>query len=201
MAFASLGDGDMAAELFSMLNPITHSTTRAGVHRYKVEPYVMAADVYSEFPHVGRGGWTWYTGSAGWMYQAAVGSILGFRLRGQTLSIDPCIPRAWPGFRIDFRYGSARYAIVVDNPDPVSRGVVSVELDGVSIPGPGATITLADDGRSHSVRIVLGIEGRTGTPMELQAAPASEDDQEPPAASTVRSSTRAEATRPSGRAR
>ncbi|MEX2547052.1 MAG: glucoamylase family protein, partial [Chloroflexota bacterium] len=98
LAFAALGDGDKAAELFSMLNPINHASTRAGVQRYKVEPYVMAADVYSEPPHVGRGGWTWYTGAAGWMYQAGVEWILGFRLRGTTLLLDPCIPRAWPGY-------------------------------------------------------------------------------------------------------
>ena len=107
LAFAALGDGDKAGELFSILNPINHASTRAGVHRYKVEPYVMAADVYTEPPHVGRGGWTWYTGSAGWMYQAGVEWILGFRLRGTTLLIDPCIPRAWPGYEIDFRYHSA----------------------------------------------------------------------------------------------
>jgi cyclic beta-1,2-glucan synthetase len=85
IAFAALGDGDRAGELFSLLNPINHASTRAGVLRYKVEPYVMAADVYGEPPHAGRGGWTWYTGSAGWMYQAGIESILGFRLRGTTL--------------------------------------------------------------------------------------------------------------------
>ena len=85
LAFAALGDGDKAGELFSILNPINHASTRAGVHRYKVEPYVVAADVYAEPPHVGRGGWTWYTGSAGWMYRAGVEWILGFRLRGTTL--------------------------------------------------------------------------------------------------------------------
>jgi cyclic beta-1,2-glucan synthetase len=88
-AFAASGDGDKAGELFSILNPINHASTRAGVHRYKVEPYVMAADVYAEPPHVGRGGWTWYTGSAGWMYQAGVESILGFRVRGTTLLLIP----------------------------------------------------------------------------------------------------------------
>ena len=90
----------------------------------------MAADVYAEPPHVGRGGWTWYTGSAGWMYQAGVEWILGFRLRGTTLVLDPCIPRAWPGFEINFRYHSSRYEIVVENPQGVSRGVASTELDG-----------------------------------------------------------------------
>ncbi len=156
LAYATLGDGDKAGELFSILNPINHASTRAGVHRYKVEPYVMAADVYTEPPHVGRGGWTWYTGSAGWMYQAGIEWILGFRLRGTTLLIDPCIPRAWPGYEIDFRYRSARYEIVVENPQGVSRGVASSELDGQALTGGGAAIPLADDGATHRVRVVLG---------------------------------------------
>jgi hypothetical protein len=123
------------------------------------------------------------------MYQAALGSILGFRLLGQTLSIDPCIPRSWPGFRIDFRHGSTRYAIAVENPDPVGRGVVSVELDGVALPGPGAAITLADDGGSHTLRVVLGGDGRPDPPIERPAGHAPDDDREAPAASLARSAT------------
>ncbi len=156
LALASLGDGDKAGELFSIINPINHASTRAGVHRYKVEPYVLAADVYAEPPHVGRGGWTWYTGSAGWMYQAGLEWILGFRLRGTTLLFDPCIPRAWPGYQIDFRYHSATYQIAVENPQGVSRGVVSVELDGQARAAGSAAIGLADDGVTHRVRVVLG---------------------------------------------
>jgi cyclic beta-1,2-glucan synthetase len=156
VAFAALGDGDKAGELFSILNPINHASTRAGVQRYKVEPYVMAADVYSEPPHVGRGGWTWYTGSSSWMYQAGMEGILGFRLRGTTLHLDPCVPRAWPGYEIDFRYHSARYEISVENPRGVSRGVTSSELDGKLLPGGSAAIPLVDDGATHSVRVVLG---------------------------------------------
>jgi cyclic beta-1,2-glucan synthetase len=156
LAFAALGDGDKAGELFSTLNPINHASTRAGVQRYKVEPYVMAADVYSEPPHVGRGGWTWYTGSAGWMYQAGIEWILGFRLRGTTLLLDPCIPRAWPGYEIDFRYRSARYEIVVENPNGVSRGLAWAELDGQALTGGSPAIPLVDDGATHRVRIELG---------------------------------------------
>ena len=156
IAFAALGNGDKAGELFSILNPINHASTRAGVQRYKVEPYVMAADVYAEPPHVGRGGWTWYTASAGWMYQAGLEWILGFRLRGTTLLIDPCIPRAWPRYEISFHYHSATYEIVVDNPQGISRGVGSAELDGQALPNGGATIPLADDGATHQVRVVLG---------------------------------------------
>jgi cyclic beta-1,2-glucan synthetase len=125
------------------------------VQRYKVEPYVVAADVYGEPPHVGRGGWTWYTGSAGWMYRAGLESRLGFRLRGARLEIDPCIPRAWPGFEIAFRYRSARYAITVQNPRGVSRGVSSVEVDGIAVAGD-VGITLVDDATTHRVRVVLG---------------------------------------------
>ena len=89
-------DGNKAGELFSILNPVNHTSTTAGLYRYKVEPYVMAGDVYAEPPHTGRGGWTWYTGAAGWMYQAGVERILGFQLRGTELLLDPCIPASWP---------------------------------------------------------------------------------------------------------
>ncbi len=116
MAFAALGEGDKAVSLFSLLNPINHARTRADVHRYKVEPYVVAADIYATAPHVGRGGWTWYTGSAGWMQRAGVESILGLRRQGAFLHLDPCIPRAWPRFEITVRHRSARYEIVVENP-------------------------------------------------------------------------------------
>ena len=155
IAFASLGDGDRAAELFALLNPINHARTPAGVERYKVEPYVIAADVYAEPPHAGRGGWTWYTGSAGWMYRAGLESILGFRLRGGRLVIDPCIPRAWEGFSIAFRHRRTRYDIRVENPHSVSRGVVAVEVDGVFLGGQPA-VALVDDGGGHRIRVVLG---------------------------------------------
>ena len=165
IAFAELGDGDKAADLFSILNPINHASTRAGIHRYKVEPYVAVADVYAEPPHVGRGGWTWYTGSAGWMYRAGVEWILGFRLRGSTLQLDPCIPRDWSGFEVSFRYHSSRYEIEVRNPSGVMRGVREVQVDGEDLPaagigqgpeGSGAVIPLVDDGRTRAVQVVLG---------------------------------------------
>ncbi len=155
LAFAALGDGDKAAELFRMLNPIIRTTSRANVQRYKVEPYVVAGDVYTEPPHVGRGGWTWYTGAAGWLYRAGMEWMLGFRVRGAALCIDPCIPRTWPGYAIRFRYHSARYDIVVDNPRGVSRGVALAELDGKPL-AAGANIPLVDDGAAHQIRIVLG---------------------------------------------
>ncbi|HKP27965.1 MAG TPA: glycosyl hydrolase family 65 protein, partial [Gemmatimonadales bacterium] len=155
IAFALLGDGDKAAELFAMLNPISHSATPTDVHRYQVEPYVVAADVYSEPPHIGRGGWTWYTGSAGWLYRAGLEWLLGFRLRGTRLVLDPCIPRHWPGFRIEFRFRSARYEIMVENPRGAGRGVSTLELDAVPLVDPRG-IPLADDNQTHRVRVVLG---------------------------------------------
>jgi cyclic beta-1,2-glucan synthetase len=160
---AELGEGAKAHELFALLNPIDRATTRAGVRRYKVEPYVVAADVYASPEHVGRGGWTWYTGSAGWLYRAGVEWILGLRVRGSLLVIDPCVPRAWRGFEMQLRHRSSRYAIVVENPDGAMRGVESVDLDGVSlspIVDGGATaraeVPLVDDGAEHRLRIRLG---------------------------------------------
>jgi cyclic beta-1,2-glucan synthetase len=156
MAFAALGEGDKAAGLFSLLNPINHTRTRADVHRYKVEPYVVAADVYATPPHVGRGGWTWYTGSAGWMQRAGVESILGMRVHGASLNLDPCIPNAWPGFEMTLRYGSARYQIRVENPDGVGRGIASAQLDETVIAERPLCLLLADDGATHHLRVRLG---------------------------------------------
>jgi cyclic beta-1,2-glucan synthetase len=156
MAFAALGDGDKANELFSILNPINRASTRAGVHRYKVEPYVAAADVYAEYPHVGRGGWTWYTGSSGWMYRAGLEWLLGFRLRGAVLHLDPCIPRAWRGYEITFRYHASRYEITVENPNGATRGISSIEVDGVPRTVTGGSVPLTSDGAVHRVRVVLG---------------------------------------------
>ena len=156
IAYAMLGDGDKATELFSMLNPINHAGTSEGVERYKVEPYVVCADIYSLAPHVGRGGWTWYTGSAGWMYRAGIEWILGFRLQGSSLLVDPCIPKTWPGFGLNFRYRSSRYDITIENPDRINRGVIRAELDGVLLRGSQWRIPLVDDGATHRVRVVLG---------------------------------------------
>ena len=156
IAFAALGDGDKSAELFSLLNPINHTSTRADVQRYKVEPYVVAADVYSVAPHVGRGGWTWYTGSAGWLYRAGLEAILGFRVQGAVLSLAPCIPKAWPRFEIVFKYRSARYEIAVENPNGVNRGVAHAELDGTTLTDGATRVPLADDGQVHTVRVILG---------------------------------------------
>jgi cyclic beta-1,2-glucan synthetase len=154
MALARLGSGDDAAEFFHMLNPINHGRTPADVARYKTEPYVMAGDVYAQAPHAGRGGWSWFTGSAGWMYQAGIGSILGLRRRGATFVIDPCIPSSWPQYRVDWRFLDTRYEIMVCNPTHRCRGVASSTLDGV--PVDAAAIPLLNDGKTHTVQVVLG---------------------------------------------
>jgi cyclic beta-1,2-glucan synthetase len=138
-----------------MLNPINHTRSRADVQRYKVEPYVVAGDVYSEPPHVARGGWTWYSGSAAWLYRVGVEAILGFRLQGMALTIDPCVPRNWPNFSIAFRYHSATYKISVENPSSVTRGIALTRVDGQMIPGK-ATIGLVDDGSVHEILVVMG---------------------------------------------
>jgi cyclic beta-1,2-glucan synthetase len=157
MAFAMQGDGDKAGELLSMLNPIHHAGDAAGVHRYRVEPYVVCADVYSVPPHVGRGGWTWYTGSAGWMYRVALEWLLGLRVQGENLAIDPCIPRSWPGFEIVYRHRSARYQITVENPLGVCRGILATKLDGEILTGSKRLlIPLLDDGAVHTVQVILG---------------------------------------------
>ena len=156
IAFAQLGDGDKAGELFAMLNPITHALTHEDALRYKVEPYVVAADVYSEAPHVGRGGWTWYTGSAAWMYRAGLEWILGCRMRGADLLLDPCVPRTWTEFHVSLRYRRTRYEIAFENPLGVNKGLVTLQLDGAELaPRPGM-VPLVDDGVTHRVRAVLG---------------------------------------------
>ena len=156
MAFAGLGQGDEAAQLFSLLNPITHARSRAGVLRYKVEPYVVAADVYANPRHVGRGGWTWYTGAAGWMQRAGIESILGLRLRGDVLSLDPCIPKAWPSFEMVIRHRSTRYEILVDNSAGAGRDIAFAQLDDTVILARPLRVPLVDDGRTHQLRVQLG---------------------------------------------
>ena len=157
LAFAMLGDGDKAGELLSMLNPIRHSDSPTGIHRYKVEPYVACADVYSVPPHAGRGGWTWYSGSAGWMYRATLEWLLGFRVQGENLAIDPCIPHDWPSFEIAFRYRSSRYEITVENPLGVCRGILATRVDGEMLTGnKKLLVPLVDDGATHVVHVVLG---------------------------------------------
>jgi cyclic beta-1,2-glucan synthetase len=159
MAVARLGNGDEAVELFHLLNPINHTRSAADVERYKTEPYVMAGDVYAHPAHAGRGGWTWYTGSAGWMYRAGLESILGLKRHGLTFELDPCIPAAWPEYSITWRYGNTGYEILVANPDHRCRGIAQAELDGEAV--DPAVIPLVDDGATHRVHVVLGEQVRS----------------------------------------
>jgi cyclic beta-1,2-glucan synthetase len=154
MALARLGLGDEAMELFHMVNPINHMRSPEGVEQYRTEPYAVAADVYAHPMHLGRGGWTWYTGSAGWMYQAAVERLVGLRRAGATFSIAPCVPAMWREFSIDWRVGATTYHIAVQNPDHRSSGVRDAALDGSAI-DPDA-IPLLDDGQRHEILVELG---------------------------------------------
>ena len=154
LATVGLGDGDRAFHLLDLLNPFTHARTTEEAERYKVEPYVVAADVYTAPGHVGRGGWTWYTGSASWSYRAALEGILGFIKRGDRLTINPCFPSSWDEVTIDYRFGGSTYAITIVNPDGVSTGTRVVEVDGAEC--PGGEIDLRDDGAEHVVRVTMG---------------------------------------------
>ena len=154
MAIAAQGNGDESAELFHMLNPINHSRTPADVARYRTEPYVLDGDVYARPPHDGRGGWSWYTGSAGWLYRAGLESILGLRRRGDHFYVDPCVPISWDKFSITWRVGATTYEIVVENPDRVWTGVVSAELDGQSV--DVKAIPIVEDGGTHHARVTMG---------------------------------------------
>jgi len=154
LAMALQGHGDRALELWNLLNPVRHTKTPAEVEHYKVEPYVVCADIYAAPPHTGRGGWTWYTGSAGWLYRVALEAILGIHPVGNTLRIDPCVPRGWPGFEVTYRHETASYRIRVANPAGVERGVRSVTVDGQ--PVSGGTVLLLNDSSEHDVRVELG---------------------------------------------
>jgi len=146
-AWTLLGEGGRAGELLRLINPVRHAAEHSA--RYMVEPYVVAADVYTAEGHMGRGGWTWYTGSAGWLYRLGVEQLLGLRRAGATLTVEPCLPPEWPGYTASYRYGATRYAIRVE------RGAAAaLTLDGA--PLPDGRIPLLDDGAPHEVRVTLG---------------------------------------------
>ena len=156
-AFAELGQGERAEALFRLLNPIYHSDTPEKAARYGVEPYVIAADVYSAASRAGRGGWTWYTGSSGWMYRVGLEALLGLRRAGQTLQVAPCIPKTWARYQVTYRVGETTFQIHVENPAGVNRGVKRIELDGVIL--RGNEIPLLSDGGQHQVNVLLGAVG------------------------------------------
>jgi cyclic beta-1,2-glucan synthetase len=179
IALAQSGQGDEAMELFHMVNPINHMRTPEALEQYRVEPYAVAADVYAHPMHLGRGGWTWYTGSAGWMYRAAIEWMIGLRRNGETFGISPCIPAMWPMFSITWTVAGTRYDITVTNPEHRCRGVRSAELDGSPI-DPTA-IPVLDDGQRHVVTIQLGDpSGRGGQDSSKSAVYADKAHMKPP---------------------
>jgi cyclic beta-1,2-glucan synthetase len=157
IAYALLGDGDTAFDVFGMLNPVSRASTRTGIHAYRVEPYVVAADVYSCSPHVRLGGWTWYTGAAGWLYRAGLEWILGVRIRADRLELKPCVPREWRSFSARFHFGRAVWTIDFDNPDGVMSGVARVVVDGEEQPVGTQSLELRDEPGTHAVQVVLGM--------------------------------------------
>ncbi len=154
MAYAKMGMGEKAWEHYNMLNPINHGKTAMEVARYKVEPYVMAADVYAVSPHTGRGGWTWYTGASGWMYRVGLQYILGLNVEGGKLVMNPCIPKAWTEYSITYVHSDTTYNISVKNPSKVSTGVARVLLDGKEI--QDKAVELLTDGKEHNVEVLMG---------------------------------------------
>ncbi len=156
------GDGEGAYRLFEMLSPLSHTQSPEETARYMVEPYAIVADIYSHPQHTGRGGWTWYTGSASWFYRLGVEYILGFKLHGDHCTIEPRIPSDWPGYSMTYRHGKSSYHISVENPHGGTRCVQAVELDGSAL--PHHKVPLLDDGRKHEVRVVMCADegGRKG---------------------------------------
>lgn len=153
-AFALLGDGDMAHKIFHMINPINHTRTTLECSIYKTEPYAVVADIYAANQHMGRGGWSWYTGAAGWLYKAGIEYILGINIRGRNLVINPCIPEHWEGYKVIYNHSGTIYNITVSNPQNICRGVISITLDGKAI--VGNAIELVDDKNTHQVNVLMG---------------------------------------------
>ena len=156
LAQAKLGDGDAAHRLFAMVNPINHALTPEDADRYKVEPYVVAADVYSTAPHAGRGGWTWYTGSAGWMYRAGIEGLVGLTRAGDILHLRPCIPKDWPELTATVRLGDARYMITIRNPDGIGNGISTAVLDGIGLTPSAHGLAIPIETGSHQLTLVIG---------------------------------------------
>ncbi|MBF0889093.1 glycosyl transferase [Gluconobacter sp. LMG 1745] len=154
MATALLGDGATAHAMFATINPVHHARNEAAAGRYRLEPYVVAADVYSAAPHVGRGGWSWYTGSAGWMQRVGTEVLLGVRIEDGKLFLSPCIPPEWPGFEVMLCWKTATYRIEVSNPDRISRGVLEIRENGTLFGGE-EPVVLTDDGAVHLIEVVM----------------------------------------------
>lgn len=154
MAFAKRGEGDKAMHLLQMINPINRAKTLDELYQYRVEPYVTAADIYALPGQEGRGGWTWYTGSASLLYRTILEDIMGFKLEGNLLMIDPCIPAAWDSFKLTYWHGEACYEIQIENPQHLSKGIVRIELDNQTL--PELKIPLKSSSEKHSVKVIMG---------------------------------------------
>ncbi|MDF2536681.1 MAG: cellobiose phosphorylase, partial [Bacillales bacterium] len=163
LAWAKLGQGEKAFELFNLMNPISHTKTPESVSVYRGEPYVMAADVYTSEPHMAQAGWTWYTGSSGWMYQAGIEGILGIKKRGNRLYVNPCIPSEWPEFKVNYRYGTSVYKIHVVNASKKQSGVSRLIINNQEMavpqnesPTQGVFIELEPDSKKeHQIKIEM----------------------------------------------
>ncbi|WDC83711.1 hypothetical protein PL321_14210 [Caloramator sp. mosi_1] len=153
LAYTKLGLGDKAFKLFDMINPINHTTTQLECSKYKVEPYVMAADVYAVEPHIGRGGWTWYTGSSGWMYKVGLEGILGFNKLSDRIIINPCIPKSWKEYTISYTYNDTIYNIKVINNNGKCTGIEKIELDGETL--KEKYIPLFNDNKEHKIIVYM----------------------------------------------
>ncbi len=161
IALADLGDGDGAGEILSLINPVNLSATHAGSRRYRLEPYVVAADVYSAAQNRGRGGWSWYTGAAGWIYRAALEHVLGVRKEGNVLIISPSIPRHWPGFEVTYSHDNTAYHVVVKNPSGLSRGLIAATLNGVTLQirdDASVTVPLAAADTDQVITVTMGLK-------------------------------------------
>lgn len=161
LATAKLGDGDRAMQMLSALNPVNHASSAEAVARYAVEPYVVAADVYAVKGAVGRGGWTWYTGSASWMYRIALEHLLGVQLCDGKLKFAPVVPRNWKRYEVEYRCAGGRFHIVIENPHGLSNGPCEVELDGNRV--PDGAITLEGAKGDHQVRVVIRQAGEAAS--------------------------------------
>jgi cellobiose phosphorylase len=153
MARALLGDNDRAWELFALLNPINHGSSPVQISTYKVEPYVVAADVYAVAPHTGRGGWTWYTGSAGWMYRLLIETLMGLRLEGDRMQLAPRFPEQWARCKIHYRYRQTPYSVTISRSTHGLPGISQTFLDGKEL--TDGIIPLVDDHREHSIEMRL----------------------------------------------
>ena len=141
--------------VFRLINPIKHTSNQSDYSRYKLKPYVMAADIYADYPNTGRGGWSWYTGSAGWMYRAGLEYILGFQKNGSTVVMDPCVPKKWNEYTLTYKYIDTLYNIKVKNPEGLNKGVKNITIDGKT--SEGNRINLVNNGETHDVEVLMGI--------------------------------------------